>query len=544
MKKAISIILTLAMTLALFAGCSSSTSSTEGTTSSATSSTTTTTDSTASSDTATTTDSSSDEEPDGVVAGSSINLYMASDFVTQQQPGQAPGAMAIYGMVYDTMFYSPSGLYDDITGLIAKDWTISDDGCVWVVNIHEDIYYVNGENMTAEKVVRAYQILSAEGQSSILDGAMTSYEATGEYQITFTYPQPNPEFMYQFANVQTGLFDPTLTDEMGVCTEAMYMASSGPYYIDEYATGDYMTFKANENYWNDVRMPHIETVNMKVILSQDTQVTALMSGEIDVGSVSNYSYYETLLSNNALTTQEWYGTSRAIWINASGWGCEYLANDRVREALCMMVDMEQVALAATGGYGESINNAVTDALDYVHNRTYDPDAGLAILAEEGVDPNDIVLYPITTNETSGIFSNMQAQLSQYGITMDYAIQDDPAVSTAMWAGEYDMVVQHGGASRYYFASALTMLLGEGGKHDVCRDEELDPVLWDLVSTAFSQPTYEEELDALVPILETLDTNYAYLGTVRLPNWTASAGNVNNVTLDQANGILMIWELWV
>lgn len=539
MKKPISIILCLAMTFSLLAGCGSteSTSSTTSTDSSG-SGTQATTDSSATTDTQVDTS----VEPDGIVPGSEVSFYSTEDCVTQQMPGQSPSSAWMYCMVYDTLFYSPSGDYDDITGLLVEDYTVSEDNRVWVLNLHEDVTFANGNAMTAQTVYDCLEVLCANGQTTIFE-PLESYGVTGDYQLTFTYVEPNAEFPYQVAVGHLGIFDPTMVMENGVHVDSMYMAGTGPYYISDYATGDYMTFTANPNYWNADRMAHIETVNCKVILDSNTQITTLASGEMALGSITDYINYETISMNDDLTIIDYYGAGRPMFFNVSGL-CPELSNIRVREALTMMIDIDEVSLATSGGYGGTFSNAFNDGVDYEHTRIYDPEGALAILEEEGVDPADIVLTGIVDAPVSGLYTNLQAQFAECGVTLNFSVQDSPAVMSAGWAGEWDIWSESGGVNRYTYLSPITMMFGETGMHNMCRDPEIDPILWELIAEAAVGLTREDAAEKYVEIAKVLDESYAYIGNVRVPSWYAYNDTLTNVIIDQNNGGWRTWDAWI
>lgn len=545
MKKTLSIILALAMTLSLLAGCSESTTADTSDTSSTAATTTTTTTTTAtdsgsSDEGATTTEAGG--EPEGTVAGSVLSCYFPMDVTTQTLPGQVSSALWLYPLMYDQLMYTPDGTYDTIEGLLVKDWTSSDDACEWVLNLHEDVCYANGNNMTAAHVIRCFEILEGNGASTF--SSMQSYEATGEYQITITYATSRPEFLYELANGHCGMFDPTAIDEAGgvVSNETLYMAGTGPYYLSDYASGNYMTFTANPNYWNEDRTPHIETLDCKIILDQNTQVTALLSGECSYGLVENYSNYETILSSDSLISTEFYGQPRAVYMNASS---GILSNIRVREALSMLVDPDQLAAAATGGFGYALDSAFSGvSLTYTHSRVYDPEGGLAILEEEGIDPASIVLYPMVDSSVSPLYYNLQAQLAEYGITLEFSVRDNPAVLSDLWAGNWDLSSCSGGLNNISYSTSIFDMFGEGGIHHLCRDENIEAEAAGLVRTALTSANREEEMENIDKLLELLDVNYAYLAAVQVPEWHITAANVQNTVYDQVCGDWMPWEWWL
>ncbi len=158
MKKLCAFVLVLAMSMSLLASCGSTDENEiSATTDSATTDSTTTNP--AITEPTTT-------EPDGIVPGSSASFYSGADVVTMLCPGSAPMATWLYSMLYDTLFYSPSGSWDDITGLLVKDYALSEDGLVWTLNLYENATFANGKPVNAPAVQTASWVGQWDMQSS------------------------------------------------------------------------------------------------------------------------------------------------------------------------------------------------------------------------------------------------------------------------------------------------------------------------------------------------------------------------------------------
>lgn len=533
MKKFLSLCLALAMTASLLAGCGGSDAAVDD------SGDNTSTDNADTSSTVTST-----EEPDGVVAGTSINMVFNSDIVTLQRPGQQASATQMYYLVYDTLFWSTTGDVADLDGLLVSDYTISDDGLVWVLDFHENVDFANGKHMDAEAIYSSLkyhdEIVNYAGFSSISD-----YSVTGEYQITITFSAPDPEFMLTFSDPKSGIFDAEMLWETGDNVDSCYMIGSGPYVITDYAAGDYITFTAVEDHWNSERQAHIETLYGKVITDTTTIATSIQSGEMDHAPVSDAFSYEMLSDLDIdYSFIEQAGNNLICMINDAGYGSEYLANDRVREALIMMIDIEELAYVSYGGYGIQVPNAFSSEVDYTHDRTHDPDTALAILAEEGIDPSAIVMTGLATAVSVDMFSNLQAQWALYGVTLDFTTLDMAAARSAGLAGEWDVWIEGGGLSDIFYSNGLKNTLLEGGNNQIVSDPDTLALLTELTNEATTQPTVESMLEVMAEMAEILDEHHSYIVTTTAVSWPCYSNDIQNFNFCEVACQWRTWESWL
>lgn len=543
MKKALSLMVVLSLCLSLLAGCGSTADTTDstGTTNTSSSSTSTAT-SGADALPGTSTDATGLEEPDGIVPGTLVNVYTPADFISGQLPDQARGGRWMTTILYDTLFYSPSGDWTDITGLLVEDWTISDDYLTWVLNLHDDVKFANGNPLTAQTVADNFDYKYDVGAASSLT-TVDSYEVTGEYQLTLHFNTPNNEFMNLMSVSHMGIFDVESYYANGADLTASYKVGSGPYYASDYALGDYITFTANPDYWREDRMPHIETIVCKFIDDSSTQVTTLTTSDMDYGYFDDVYTYELLDLEDHLTILSDPGTNRTLWFNVDSGFCEYLSNIRVREALTMMIDTEELAYVSSGGLGSS-NVSALAAVEYEGNRTYDPEGAIAILAEEGLTPEDIVLTGVCAVAQTTMFTNLQAQFAESGVTFDFFPQDTAASSSTGMSGEWDVWCESGGVTFGSYYNYLNNIMGASASTLVIRDQEMAPLVADMVSEIFAQDTDEKKMDMIMDLQGMLDENYQYIATVSKYRFHAFNEKIVNPVIDANGACWLPWFSWV
>lgn len=529
MKKVLSVILATSMLLAMLASCSGDAGST-----------TTVENTVREVETVTVEEVEASGVPVGIQEGTEI-VVRANLEVSGLLAGQISGGQILYTNVYDTLFYAPYGDYENLTGLVAESWEISDDGLQWVIQIHEGIKFVSGNTMDAPTIVRAFEY-SKTWQPAYFT-TISSIEATGDYELTFTFSAPFADFMQSFSLGHVGIVDPNIVDEYGETIEAgLAGASSGPYYIAEYKTGDYTTLKANPDYWNEERTAHIETIVWKYIADDNTAASALIAGDISFAEFTGIDIVNSLAGNDfdiVLGRAE----TLPLWFNCTG-SEEALQNVNVRKALTMMVDFEEANEAAYGGDGWVQNSAFIDNMTnyFDDGYVYDPEQGVELLAAEGYAPEDIELYAVTATTRKALHENIQAQLARVGVVFTFDTYDTATAGSLAREGNWELYAFHSGFNDVLRINGIYNLLAETGTDPVFntdRDESMSPI-WDAVIAAKLAASYEEQTDRIEDLAVILADEYAYLGCLRTPKWEVFAPEVKNIVFENA---YYLWQMY-
>lgn len=286
----------------------------------------------------------------------------------------------------------------DVMSNIAKDWTVSDDGLVYTINIVEGAKFHNGEELKASDVVfslnTAMGAAAMEGSTNMMESA----EATGDYTFTLTLKAPYAALISMLSNIY-------------VVNEAFYSAQDSNYDV-ACGTGAYMlrdgavdlntgiTLDRFDDYRNG--QPAIETVNLKIITDSSTASILLETGDLDFLMVSTPSYFAPLADSGNYNTA--LMTARHTAYIALNTTKAPLDNKALRQALNYATDNETIVIIAYEGLAvparaltgpDSFGVDFTDATDF----SFDIEKAQEKLAEAG--------YP------DGI------DLSEYGILLEY-----------------------------------------------------------------------------------------------------------------------------
>ena len=278
---------------------------------------------------------------------------------------------------------------------LAESYEFTEDNTGIIFTLRDDVYFHNGEKMTAEDVAFSYNLVIESGFASTSTSAMVDMEVLNENQVQLNF---------------NGVYGPAVlvctADYMVIIPQAAYEADpegferapvgTGPYKFVEWNTGVDIKLTRFDEYWGEA--PAIKDVTFR-ILTDDSQATlALEAGELDVHVSLPQTDIARVESNPNLQYDSTNGGSivRVIF-NPNG----MFADEKLRLAIAHAIDKEAVLLGAIDGAGEvvdSVFHSDSTFLDPNYDAPgYDPEQAKQLLAEAG--------YPDGFELTVGCSSN-------------------------------------------------------------------------------------------------------------------------------------------
>lgn len=548
MKKGfISSILCVSMVAGLLAGCGGNSGNTDNTggsdnAGSNTSSSTESGNETTAAGGATVEYASDDER--GIVAGTEVNIGQTSD-----KPNHLPWLNTaggfLYMQIYDTLFYPVEGDWSNIDGLLADSWEMDEDNLGITIKLVENATFTNGDVLDAQAVIDslAYTKQYMESYFKKID----SIEKTGDYELHMKFNAYYPDFMVQFSQCYTGIVDPKAVEEHGPEDNAAAIGS-GPFYIENYSPTDKLTLHANENYWNPSRMPSVERVNLVYIPDSNTEQIALQNGEIDFMEVMDVDTLTLVTASDNVEYQAYQGTQIPFWYNENS---SILADERVREAVSKLVDMDEVAYMQSGDYGVACKNPwMNNNIANVEGRdiTPDPDAALALLDEAGVDPKSLTFTAIGCPHAKAALTAIQAQLANYGITMNFDIYDYGTFGSQIAAGQWDICTVSGDMNSYAPFDGYKIFTGSNATKKVVDFSKADPdvekQIDEYLAEADECATIEDQAKVLQNLTQLLNDEYAWPWSMTMCKFNIYSSRLSNVHFDGNQGFFMLWDIIV
>lgn len=438
MKKALALILSVLMLMALLAGCGDSKPA-----------------DTAAPDTDTPAASGDSSAPAATTDGAKILKFgcqMYSDGMVDPaaQTNGAWNAMR-YGIT-ECLFK-----FDD--SMVPQPWLAekaepNEDSSVWTVTLKSGIKFSDGCDMTATKVKDSFDRLLAEGPNGssapdkyiAYDTVITADDAANT--VTFELPAPSFNFMGLVSNPVCAITDTDTTDWTNGTI------GTGPYAIQSHVDLTSYTMVANPYYYEEVPYDGVEILFMG---DASAKAMALQAGQVDlVENITNVSDIQSLQADPNYSVVITPGI-RCGFSYMNQMEGRFLANDTIRQAVQMAVDHETVCNSATiGGLYTPGFSCLPSNLAYGYENlkdtyAFNPDAAMKLLDDAGIvdtdgdgirelDGQNIVLkYVSYENRLLNDFSDAHTlYINAIGIGVQAAYGSSDDQWSSLVAGEYDL----------------------------------------------------------------------------------------------------------
>ncbi|MGB4439366.1 MAG: ABC transporter substrate-binding protein [Sedimentibacter sp.] len=347
----------------------------------------------------------------------------------------AASTFQITNNIYDTLVkVTPEGKL--VSGL-GEEWTVSEDGKAITFNLRKDVKFHNGREMNAEDVKYSFERLKGEESPRANDFKnITEINVVDDYTIEFVTENLNVTLLSNFAYPWTAIVPQEAVD-----TLKNKPVGTGAYKLEKWIPQQELTLTKNEEYFEEV---NLETINFKMMPDATSQVAALKNGELDIIFVTGdkVSLFENNSQYNILENN-----TNAIQLMAMNLKNEYLANEKVRQAINMAVDKDSLIEIVWNGYGEKIGSHYPPMLKEYKDTTdvisYNPEKAKELLVEAGYKDGITIRMALPNSYPEYVSAGqvIADQLSKVGITCEINLVEWGTWLTDIYNGRnYDLTV--------------------------------------------------------------------------------------------------------
>ena len=429
-----------------------------------------------------------EETPEAAREGT---LRVSAFPIAQTDPAQisSDAEVLIANHVYD--YLVDVDAENQIQPRLATDWNQGVDGLTYEFNLAEGVTFHDGTRLTADDVVYTFQRLrDTEGlPTADLYSNISTIEATGELQVTFTLSDTNPFFLYDLSD------NHALVVKEGT-EDATDFNGTGPFVVTDYQPGNRMVMEAYEDYFV-TGQPHLAGLEIIFFNDQSASADALRGGQIDVTMDLSTPLYESLRQQDDLIAQD-IATNQFANVRLR---VDQPPGDdpRVVQALKLATDRNEIFQLVQQGYGAVGRDSPIGPLfsEYYAEETpipeRDPDRAAELLAEAGYpDGLDLELVLLDTLNFPDLAAVLKRQWSEAGINVDInTVPESVFYGEGEWLEVPLGIV--GWGHRPYPQFYLDVMLKCDAKWNATRfcDEELDQ----LINTAGTTLDERERVDA-------------------------------------------------
>ena len=329
-------------------------------------------------------------------------------------------------LMYQGLFYE--AVDGEAAPLLAKSYEVSPDKLVYTIKLRPGVKFHTGQPMTAKDVAYSYNYIRDPKNGSTGAGdftVVTAVDAVDDETVKITLSQPNASLPMTLGNkygavIPAGYFD--APDAKTKLNQAS--VGTGPFKLVEFKPNSNVTLARNPDYW-EKGAPYLDQINFVSIPNSASMLVGLTNKRVDLALLNRPQDVRQVEKTPGLKTERWPSLNQ----KAVDLGSEYgpLADARVRQAIALGVDKDEVMRASIGGLGQVIGTMVAAMqerwglpLAEVPNQKPDVDKAKKLLAEAG-HPNGLELNLTTIigyDWMDPAAVTMREQLARIGVKLN------------------------------------------------------------------------------------------------------------------------------
>lgn len=264
-----------------------------------------------------------------------------------------PASEAAY-LTLDTLGFSPSDDISTVYPLLAKAFEYPKDKSFVGFILNENAKFSDGSPLTADDVIFSFNMITQKGAPiyKIYYADVDHVEKLNNHHIRFHFKKNSQNKELPLILAQIPVF--SQRDWQNKDFSKPYLApflGSGPYIIDKFQAGKFVTLKRNPNYWaKDIpsRKGFYNFDTVKYDYYQDTTVTlqALFSGNIDIREeyiAKNWvsAYNNQLIDTHKIVKEEFpHNKAANLQMFVFNLRKDKFKDKRVRQAISLAFDFE------------------------------------------------------------------------------------------------------------------------------------------------------------------------------------------------------------
>lgn len=435
--------------------------------------------------------------------------------------------------VLETLFILDKD-YKDIIPCLATDYTVSDDGLAYTVNLRDDVYfqdgqYCKGRKMTAQDVKYSLERSKTESATDRVCRDFFDYvEVVSDTQVILHMTSAAGPFLEQLALIGTAIVPKEEVEGWGE-QFGNHIVGTGPFTLEKIVTDEKVILKKNDKYWGV--MPHVDGLEFRIVSDSNQAFNAVQTGEVDIAM---YLQGESIkrAQDTGMLLQTPASSVTYVRFNLQNGPTK---EPKVREALTMATDIDSLVKgiykynegtrayqplpAYSFAYDTKFNNLVPE---------YNIEKAKQLLAEAGY-PNgfEMTLYIGATSNREKMAQMLQAYWKQIGVTLNIKSSTMAEWSAAVADSWNDSVVNSYGVSwnstpdpygfvdKFYNSNTIHASSNAGGYSDPEIDKLLNAA-FALTDTAKRKEIYDQIMEKIMN--EYTGIYYAY----ECRNWAVSS----------------------
>lgn len=286
--------------------------------------------------------------------GKTVSTRDTITFAINNEPGSLDpqnvsvvSGYQVIAQLYDTLVTRDND--GNILPALAESWEFTDDTTIRFY-LRDDVYFHNGEQLTAEDVRFTIQRATEMAQSASIfktfDGENTA--VVDDLTVDVKLKEPFAGALSYLATSRGAIVSEKAVEELGEDEFGQNPVGTGPFKFVQWDSGDRIVMVKNEDYWGDKAA--YENLIARIIPDASVRTMELESGGIDLLIGVNSADLDALRENPDITVEIGDGLTHEIWLMSMT--AEEFSDIRVREAMNIALDIPAIVETVWGELGE------------------------------------------------------------------------------------------------------------------------------------------------------------------------------------------------
>jgi len=218
----------------------------------------------------------------------SIHETASSDAVLSMSP--------VYNSLVNFDIFKPNESMETIVPELAESWAWSSDYTALTFKLHRGVKWHDGKPFTAADVKHTFDVVRGAKQSGMKLNPrklwytnVSEITTNGDHEVTFHLGRRQTSVLHMLAAGYSPIY-PAHRRFSEVRTSAV---GTGPFTLETYKRDQFVTVKKNPAYFVSGR-PYLDGVRFNIIKGAATQIAALVSNQVDTGTINTVQYPQYL----------------------------------------------------------------------------------------------------------------------------------------------------------------------------------------------------------------------------------------------------------
>jgi peptide/nickel transport system substrate-binding protein len=336
--------------------------------------------------------------------------------------------------------------------LLAKSWTVSDDGLRYEFKLRPDVTWHDGKKFTSEDVkftIEKFFPLSA--QLSAFSKTLKTIDTPDELTVVVTLGAPFSPLLAALSEAWILPKHVFTTSDVAADPANNKPVGTGPFKFDTFVSGDRVELSQYDGYWGT--KSNVSKMFWKIMPDANARMLALQSGELDW-------LYTSYVDKTQMDRMDQSKFTKYPQIGTKGTGTVFfntgkaeLSSPSVRRAIYQAIDRNAILEKVLNGAGvvprgpipAMFKELVKGDVDFNGELPFDPKAAAAALDAAGFKADASgkrfslryafqSIYP----QDLALGNLVKANLEAVGINVELQAQDANVWAEKTYSGDFDM----------------------------------------------------------------------------------------------------------